>query len=177
MDQSNRGIFSLLTDREVSQTKILHCPKVQKFLLGAALLRLDGLHHLSGRGVAGAGWGQGLVLHGDISGLTLLTYRTDLGRHQTVALLTLPLHSRELLSAEVEVGLVENSLRHLAAGGDGGGAVPQGSEGFLGRVGDTETLRNICYKLHHLIWFTLHTETCCSSCQSRGKSRGVRWNS
>ena len=75
--------------------------------------------------------------------IILLTYWTRLGRHKTVALLALRLHSLELLSAEVEVGLVENSLRHLAAGGDGGRAVRQGREGFLSRVGDTKTLRNI----------------------------------
>ena len=39
--------------------------------------------------------------------MILLTYWTSLGRHKTVALLALRLNSLELLSAEVEVGLVE----------------------------------------------------------------------
>ena len=65
---------------------------------------------------------------------SVITYWTILGRHQTVALTAHRLHGLQLLSAEVEVGLVEGSLLHLAAGGDGGGAVVQGGEGFLGRV-------------------------------------------
>jgi len=96
-----------------------------KFLLSAAPLRLDRVDHLCCPGVASAGGRQ---------------VWTILGRHQTVALNALGLHGLQLLSAEVEVGLVEGSLLHLAAGGDGGGAVVQGGEGFLGRVWDTLVL-------------------------------------
>ena len=38
VDQSNRGIFGLLTNGEVCQTKFLHCSDVLKFLLSAAPL-------------------------------------------------------------------------------------------------------------------------------------------
>ena len=144
MDQSNRRIFGLLTNREVSQAKIFQCPDVLKFLLRVALLRLDRLHHLSCSGIAGASFeqvlGSSMVLLSTVLTIILLTYWTILGRHQTVALHALSLHCIELLSAEVEVGLVHSSLGHLATGGDGIGAVSQGGEGFQCRVWNTKTL-------------------------------------
>ena len=55
VDQSNRSILCLFADREVSQTKILHSSDLLKFLLSAALLRLDLGDHLGCPGVTGAG--------------------------------------------------------------------------------------------------------------------------
>ena len=75
--------------------------------------------------------------------IILVTYWTILGRHQAVAFLALSLHCIELLSADVEVGLVQSSLGHPANGGDGIGAVSQSGEGFQCRVWNTKTLPNI----------------------------------